>query len=245
MSANQLRPPSQSFPPGYKVLISRYADTILRYEFPERFNELTSVLEGYKINLEEIASSGGSRASHTKRFDDGLRLFGWSKRNITITKKLDDEVVHVTKGHEIDMFSPFRDSNGYPGIAVEMEWNNKDPFFDRDLLNFQALHADGAIAVGCIVTRGPRLQELLSATVKSGESAQGKYGASSTHWNKLIPRVELGGGGQCPLLLIGIEPERITRVDKLTSAFAARQFITHQDAHREDEVFDPDGQGVT
>lgn len=24
--------------------------------------------------------------------------------------------------------------------AREMEWNNKDPFFDRDLINFQALH---------------------------------------------------------------------------------------------------------
>jgi hypothetical protein len=183
--------------------------------------------------LDEIASSGGGRATHTKRFDDGLKRFGWSKKNITVTKKLDDEVVHVTKGHEIDMFSPFRNSDDYPGIAVEMEWNNKDPFFDRDLLNFQALHADGAIAVGCIVTRGPRLQELLSATVKSGESAQAKYGASSTHWNKLIPRVELGGGGQCPLVLIGIEPERIDGVEKLTSAFASRQFITHQDAHLE------------
>ena len=24
-----------------------------------------------------------------------------------------------------------------------MEWNNKDPFFDRDLINFQALHHEG------------------------------------------------------------------------------------------------------
>ena len=36
-----------------------------------------------------------------------------------------------------------------------------------------------------------------------------KYGQSTTHWNKLLPRVNLGGGGECPLLLVGIEPERV------------------------------------
>jgi hypothetical protein len=36
-----------------------------------------------------------------------------------------------------------------------------------------------------------------------------KYGASTTWWDKLVPRVNLGGGGECPLLLVGIEPERV------------------------------------
>ena len=31
---------------------------------------------------------------------------------------------------------------------MEIEWNNKDPFYDRDLENFKRLHADGAISVG-------------------------------------------------------------------------------------------------
>src|SRR5262249_14440838 len=31
-------------------------------------------------------------------------------------------------------------------IALEIEWNNKDPFFDRDLENFKRLHSDGAIS---------------------------------------------------------------------------------------------------
>ena len=41
----------------------------------------------------------------------------------------------------------------------EVEWNNKDPFFDRDLENFKRLHAEGAISVGIIVTRGSSLHE--------------------------------------------------------------------------------------
>ena len=30
------------------------------------------------------------------------------------------------------------------------------------------------------------------------------YGASTTHWNKLLPKVDGGGAGGCPLLLIGM-----------------------------------------
>jgi hypothetical protein len=52
----------------------------------------------------------------------------------------------------------------YPGagrIALEIEWNNKDPFFDRDLENFKRLHAEGAISAGVIITRGALLQDKL------------------------------------------------------------------------------------
>lgn len=30
------------------------------------------------------------------------------------------------------------------------------------------------------------------------------YGASTTHMSKLLPRIEGGGGGGCPLLVFGI-----------------------------------------
>lgn len=49
---------------------------------------------------------------------------------------------------------------------MEIEWNNKDPFFDRDLENFKRLHADGAISVGIIVTRGRALQDNLRTLVR-------------------------------------------------------------------------------
>jgi hypothetical protein len=44
-------------------------------------------------------------------------------------------------------------------FALEIEWNNKDPFFDRDLENFKRLHADGVISIGAIITRGTSLQD--------------------------------------------------------------------------------------
>jgi hypothetical protein len=50
-------------------------------------------------------------------------------------------------------------------LALEIEWNNKDPFFDRDLENFKRLHADGAILVGILVTRGQLLHERMPQLV--------------------------------------------------------------------------------
>jgi hypothetical protein len=35
-------------------------------------------------------------------------------------------------------------------IALEIEWNNKDPFFDRDLNNFRLLFELRAVSVGVI-----------------------------------------------------------------------------------------------
>jgi hypothetical protein len=49
---------------------------------------------------------------------------------------------------------------------LEIEWNNKDPFFDRDLENFKRLHVDGAISVGIIVTRGRSLHTNMRSLVR-------------------------------------------------------------------------------
>lgn len=196
-------------PPGYKYGVTRYADLILKEAFPSRFQEIVDNLTHYYIDYDlDIQSGGGSRANHTKRHDDGLISRGWRTHNVEIEKRIDGRPIFRVRGHEIDVFAMGEDG-GYPGISVEMEWNNKDPFFHRDLSNFQALHREGVIAVGVIVTRGPRLHRLLKFLGGKGEYSSVKYGESTTHWNKLIPMINMGAGGECPLLCIGIEPERV------------------------------------
>ena len=219
----QVRPPTvDGLPAGYTYGVTRYADVILEQAFHDRFHDLLSALEQFRPTLDELRVGGGGRTVFVRRFDDSLgdmlhngqRV--WGSQNITIEKSMgfdgDAEPVSRARGHEIDMFGLGSPTNPFPGIAVEMEWNNKDPFFDRDLINFQALHHEGAIAVGVIVTRGPDLQALISGVVRSRDGGF-KYGPSTTHWDKLIPRVNLGGGGECPLLLVGIEPSRIEGID--------------------------------
>jgi hypothetical protein len=212
-------------PDGYTYYVARYADVILQTAFESRLSELLDVLDGFHPTLDELRRGGGGRTVFVARFDAALAAHSdgdtkpWGKRNIEISSLIDGEPRYTVRGHEIDMFGAGHVADPFPGVAVEMEWNNKDPFFDRDLVNFQALHREGAIAVGVIVTRGPTLQRLLAPTVRSKDNGF-KYGQSSTHWDKLIPRVHLGGGGECPLFLVGIEPERITGVEVLKEAAA-------------------------
>lgn len=204
-----VRDPQVELPSGYKYGVTRYADLILRDAFPQKFADVVGNLEDFYIDYaEDIKAGGGSRARHTARHDDGLTQRGWAKHNVTIEKLVDGVPVYRVRNHEIDVFT-MGDDGGYPGIADEMEWNNKDPFFHRDLNNFQALHREGVIAVGVIITRGPRLQELLEFLGAAGEYPKTKYGKATTHWNKLTPMIDIGGGGECPLLCIGIEPEKV------------------------------------
>lgn len=210
---------TKGWPDGYVFGATRYADVILRESFRSRFDDLVSALADFYPTLDELRSGGGGRTVFVKRFDDSLGSMRaptgeamWGKQNITIEKAVGFDSSPMrrnrVRGHEIDMFGKGSLADPFPGIAVEMEWNNKDPFFDRDLNNFQALHREGAIAVGVIVTRGPKLQEVIAPTIRSKDGGF-KYGQSTTHWSKLLPKVNLGGGGECPLLLIGIEPGRV------------------------------------
>jgi hypothetical protein len=84
---------------------------------------------------------------------------------------------------------------------LEVEWNNKDPFYDRDLNNFRMLFELRAIDVGIIITRSTALQGVFRSL---GREIQTKYGASTTHMSKLLPRMEGGGGGGCPIVAFGI-----------------------------------------
>ncbi len=58
-------------------------------------------------------------------------------------------------------------------FALEIQWNNKDPFYDRDLENFKRLHAEGAISVGGIITRGSSLHNSLRDLIEEFAIQQG------------------------------------------------------------------------
>jgi hypothetical protein len=199
-------PTMRGLPVGYRYGVTRYADVVLSGAFPDHWSDLLGALDALKITRSELEAGGGNRTDVAARFDDSLQVRGWGKRKIEIEKVIDGNPVMAVRGHEIDMFRANSASNDYPGVGCEMEWNNKDPFFDRDLTNFAALYREGVIAVGVIVTRGSDLQVALRKNIPGGSS---KYGSSTTWWDKLIPRVNIGGGGECPLFLVGIETERV------------------------------------
>jgi hypothetical protein len=87
-----------------------------------------------------------------------LAAKGWLKTIFKVEKRINN-VPRESQSHEVDHVREFEVDGRIARVALEIEWNNKDPFFDRDLENFKRLHSDGAISAGVIVTRGRSLHE--------------------------------------------------------------------------------------
>ena len=156
---------------GFDVQTVNHALAVLSTDFPEPLKELCHVLLNFQIADVELIKGGGGEAESTQRLRRSLTDRDWIKRNIVIRKTVDD-IERAAISHEIDHVR--RTDNG--AIALEVEWNNKDPFFDRDLENFQRLHSEGAISVGIIVTRGESLQDRMIEIVAACATNHGVRG---------------------------------------------------------------------
>jgi len=149
---------------GFQVVFHSHARAILQVDFPEAAKELESVLAGMTIPIQEIIGSGGGETKGTQRLRRSLAAHHWKKVCFEIKKTING-TARESISHEVDHVRTFKVDGEDKMIALEIEWNNKDPFFDRDLENFKRLHAEGAISVGVIVTRGTSLQESMKELV--------------------------------------------------------------------------------
>jgi hypothetical protein len=146
---------------GFEIEFRSHAKAILSVDFPEVAEQLENVLLASTIPIEEIIGSGGGETKGTQRLRNALATHGWRKHNFVV-QRIIDGVQREAQSHEIDHVRTFDAGT----IALEIEWNNKDPFFDRDLENFKRLHADGGISLGIIVTRGASLQDSIRDLVR-------------------------------------------------------------------------------
>lgn len=190
-----------SIPEGYAVRNINYGLELLANAFPKHHASLVRALDSWEIAWADIEAGGGNKSAVTRHFEEAFEGEGWRETSLELETRLGG-VTTIARTHKIDLFKR-GPNDDLPGVGIELEWNNKDEFFDRDLINFEALHRARGLAVGIVVTRGPQLQEELRA--KGLE----KFGARSTHWEKLMPRLDLGRGGATPIVAIGLEPERI------------------------------------
>ncbi|NTW49237.1 MAG: restriction endonuclease [Chlorobiales bacterium] len=139
---------------GFQILALHHAEAILKHDMNTAIAELESVLHSITIPVEELVRGGGGEGELTQRLRKNLSDIGWKKHSFEI-KKIVDGQEKESISHEIDHVKFFEKGT----FALEIEWNNKDPFFDRDLENFKRLHSDGIISVGAIITRGTSLHE--------------------------------------------------------------------------------------
>jgi len=127
------------------------------------------VLLDVTIPVKELVYGGGGEGELTQRIRKMLAdKYGW-KKHIFEIKKIVDGAEKESISHEIDHVKIFPRGT----FALEIEWNNKDPFYDRDLENFKRLHADGVISIGAIITRGASLQEGLRELIEAFARKEG------------------------------------------------------------------------
>ncbi|WP_395696927.1 BglII/BstYI family type II restriction endonuclease [Methylocella sp.] len=177
---------------GYRVKEWRNATGVLTTACPAEWGEVIEVLRAFRLLKSEVRVGGGNRSLISRRIDEPLYAKGWKEKKFTTAIVVDATRIE-SPTHSVDCFKG--------GVAVEMEWNNKDPFYDRDLNNFRLLFDLRAIQVGVVITRSWELQEIFK---KVGKGAS--YGKATTHHEKLWPKVEGGGAGGCPLLTFAIKP---------------------------------------
>lgn len=195
---------------NYETYEWRHATAVLSGDFPAEFDDLIFALTQFRLFRSEIEMPGGGRSNISARLDGYFRARGWTEKRFDTSFSVNGKVVEA-RGHKIDNYKN--------GIACDVEWNNKTEFFDRDLGNFARLHDIGALAAGIIITRASHLSEIfetLGAVGEGGRAFADKYGQSTTHLDKLVPKIHGGAAGGCPVLVFGIQ--RGLYVDDISDA---------------------------
>lgn len=192
-------PVSPEIDAKFKTFDWRNGLTIVQTVHPKEWNDVCELLTKFILKRSHLSAKGkGNKSEMAGMLDSELYGRGWVEKSFD-TKIVVDGVERPTPTHSVDCFTG--------RIALEIEWNNKDPFFDRDLNNFRLLYDLHVIDVGIIVTRTTELQKWLNTNYKLFDKAPGTYGGSTTHEDKLIPRILGGGAGGCPVVVFAIKAE--------------------------------------
>jgi hypothetical protein len=188
MVTTQLVPPDIA--DLYEVHEWRNATGVLSTSNPGEWANIQDALRKFRLHRSEILTPGGRRSSIVDRLEAPLKATGWAEKQFATAIEIDG-VSTPSPTHKVDCFKN--------RVALEVEWNNKDPFFDRDLNNFRLLFDLRVIDVGVVITRADHLQNIFD------ELGRGpSYGSSTTHLSKLLPKLDGGSGGGCPVLVFGI-----------------------------------------
>jgi hypothetical protein len=191
----------------YEIHDYKHAAAILAIEFPMEFKELCEALRKFRLTVEDIKIAGGNESFIPKKFSEILRPMGWHDRVLTARLLADNREVSLDT-HKVDYVKG--------RVAFDLEWNSKDQTFDRDLFAFRTFFECDAISLGVLVTRSNDLDNLFNSLGsyidKNGKTRKykEKYGASTTHMGKLLPRLKAGRNGGCPVLVFGITTKLVT-----------------------------------
>ena len=175
----------------FEVAESHHAASILYTDFRAEWDDLVGMLANFVLRKSDIITPGGGKSPISFGIDGYFYDRRWQEHKFKIEVSADGKTT-LAPTHQVDYYSN--------RVAIETEWNNKDPFFDRDLTTFRLLFELNVLSIGVIITRASELQEVFDQLGK-GRS----YGNSTTHMGKLVPKLDNRASGGCPVLAFGIK----------------------------------------
>ena len=190
----------------YEFREVRDAAAVLENTNPGEFGELVRVLQGFWLRDGDFLNPGRNKGDVARRLDEAFRTLGWreGRHDTRITTELRlmpyraaGETAPVATKTEV-FAEGYKTDNVKGGVALDVEWNAKDGNLDRDIGAYRALYDAGVIAVGVVVTR-----TTADLRVLGRELGRDPFGTTTTtNLEKLLPRMERGDAGGCPVLAI-------------------------------------------
>ena len=119
---------------NYEIHEWRHALAILRNDFRDEYDDIVDVLTRFRLQKSWITVGGGRKSKVSEWIDGELIKRGWQPKNFD-TKITVDQRSFESPTHEVDCFKKH--------VALEIEWNDKDPIFDQKLRTFRLLWSQG------------------------------------------------------------------------------------------------------
>ncbi|MDE3122457.1 MAG: restriction endonuclease, partial [Paracoccaceae bacterium] len=97
----------------------KHASAILSQDFPQEWQDILDVLTAFRLRKSWLVSGGGNRTQLAAFIDNFLAERGWREKQFLTSIEV-DETRMDSPTHKVDCVKN--------RVALEVEWNNKDPF---------------------------------------------------------------------------------------------------------------------
>ena len=132
----------------FEVAEKHHAAAILHTDFRPEWDDLVAMLAQFTLRRSDILTPGGGKSPISRGINGFFYDRRWKEHEFKIQVKADDTIT-LAPTHHVDYFRN--------RIAIETEWNNKDPFFDRDLTTFRLLFELNVLSVDTMGHKGKRV----------------------------------------------------------------------------------------
>ena len=193
-----------------------HAIEIISTAFPEEWKDIIDTLDEFKLYKADLAEAGGAETKIPGKIDAVLQPRKW--KNIMVMGELSvryyERVIDrkqyedfPVKEHIVPDYLHGQQVDYLKGrVALYLEWNKKDLAFSKVLIDVRRLFECKMISAAVIITRDQSLNDAFKEIPdEAGKPIFRKYGSSSTWMGKLLPKLDSGEAGGCPVLAIGIK----------------------------------------